>query len=257
MDGNRITTPEGDLITTPEYDKKLGVKNDQDRLGELYRLFLMNKHRQVYNPVDRVIDFSMRRPTDYKLNKHVKLPKAMGFDQELDCEIRRRNYLSVFQSYKQLADRGKKNAAGPGCMNENNIRKSDRRQNTAEEQKQKHVKKKKKATIEKEKIINLSEAECRALKELKKKVATGQLIVTQTDKSSRFAVMTRKQYLDSGFTHTQKDKASNWREVKYYQGQVNSHVWWLSRILKNAEGTDRDRMMKIIQNHSTRNETSC
>ena len=75
-------------------------------------------------------------------------------------------------------------------------------------------------------------------------------MIAQTDKSSRFAVLTLKQYLESGYSHTKKDKVSSWKEVKYLQGQVNSHVWWLNKILNNGKKTDPDRMMKNYQNHS-------
>ena len=88
------------------------------------------------------------------------------------------------------------------------------------------------------------------MENLLKKVKMGDLIIAQTDKSTRFAILTLKQYLESGHTHAQKDKVSSWKGVKYLQGQVNSHVWWLNKILNNGGNTDADRMMKNYQNHS-------
>ena len=53
---------------------------------------------------------------------------------------------------------------------------------------------------------NLSGAEKKGLRSLKKRVAAGELIICQTDKSGRFCVLTRQQYLEAGWTHTEKDR---------------------------------------------------
>ena len=54
--------------------------------------------------------------------------------------------------------------------------------------------------------INLSKDEVQALKSLKDKIKEGHIIVCPTDKSSRFAVLTKHQYLEAGRIHTEKDK---------------------------------------------------
>ena len=53
---------------------------------------------------------------------------------------------------------------------------------------------------------NLSKDEIRGLKSLKKRIEAGEICVCPTDKSKRFAVLTREQYLKSGRAHTKKDK---------------------------------------------------
>ena len=97
--------------------------------------------------------------------------------------------------------------------------------------------------------VNITRGEVDAIKTLKNKIKQGELIVSQTDKSSRFAVLTKKQYLEAGLVHTSKDKRIGWKDIKYMQSQVNSHVWWLSKILGYAERTDQSRMLRNIQNH--------
>ena len=85
--------------------------------------------------------------------------------------------------------------------------------------------KKKKKEHKKEKDpIKIDREEVAAMKKLKKRVSDGELIICQTDKSSRFSVLSRKQYLDSGKQHTEKDKKITWKEAKYIQGQLNSHL---------------------------------
>ena len=98
-----------------------------------------------------------------------------------------------------------------------------------------------------QKITNLPFNEVKAIQSLKKRIKNDEIIVSQTDKSSRFAVLTLKQYLESGNMHTEKDEKISWSKIKYLQGQVNSHVWWISKIIGNASKTNFKRMQKNIQ----------
>ena len=98
---------------------------------------------------------------------------------------------------------------------------------------------------------NLTKCERAGLKSLKKRVKAGELVVAQSDKSSRLCVMSRAQYIESGNTHTEKDEKIDWPQVKTLQNQVNSTVWWLAKILNISVEKDNSRMMKNLQNHST------
>ena len=82
---------------------------------------------------------------------------------------------------------------------------------------------------------------------LEKKVQKGEIVITSTDKSSRFALLTKEQYLSSGNVHTDKDEKISWDRVKYIQSQVNSHMWWLSNIVGYCKKTDPKRMNNNIQ----------
>ena len=53
---------------------------------------------------------------------------------------------------------------------------------------------------------NLSWSELRGLKSLKKRISAGEYIIAQTDKSSRFAILSVDQYLKAGKVHTDNDK---------------------------------------------------
>ena len=53
---------------------------------------------------------------------------------------------------------------------------------------------------------NLSWSELRELKSLKKRISAGEYIIAQTDKSSRFAILSVDQYLKAGKVHTDNDK---------------------------------------------------
>ena len=74
---------------------------------------------------------------------------------------------------------------------------------------------------------NLSMGEKRGLKSLKKRVADGGLVVCQTDKSGRFCVLTREQYLQAGMVHIKNDKKVTTEEQEEIERAVNGHVrWW-------------------------------
>ena len=62
---------------------------------------------------------------------------------------------------------------------------------------------------------NLSQAEVRGLKSLQKRVASGELIVTETDKSKRFCVLRKNQYVEAGRKHVEKDVVVSSETVSY------------------------------------------
>lgn len=76
-----------------------------------------------------------------------------------------------------------------------------------------------------------------------------EIVVAQTDKSSRLAILNRKQYLEAGQKHTDKDKQIRWRDVKKLETVANNHSWWLSKIVKYSEETDPERTKRNIQDH--------
>ena len=73
-----------------------------------------------------------------------------------------------------------------------------------EKKKKKHIHKRK--NKERRDLLNLKSSEIKAPKYLKYKIKEGKIIVSQTDKSSRFAVLSRKRYMKSGMVHASKDK---------------------------------------------------
>ena len=90
--------------------------------------------------------------------------------------------------------------------------------------------------------INLNKKERTGLESLLKRVKNNEIVITPTDKSGRFAVLTAQQYLEAGSVHTSKDDEISWREVKYLRNQVNDHMAWLRGVFKYCDKTDSDRM---------------
>ena len=181
----------------------------KDRLHEIFE---DQKNRYIYNPIDMSICFNKRSASDYKMNKSIKLPKPLSNDQEFQCEIKKREYERAFQKYKSIE--GKRKATDKGGKNE---------------------------------PINLNGVEIGALKSIKERIKTGEICITSTDKSSRFALLTKEQYLKAGSEHTKKDKKISWDKVKYLQTQVNAHMWWLSKIVGYSKDKNEARMSRNIQ----------
>ena len=110
----------------------------------------------------------------------------------------------------------------------------------------KYMKVKVNRTVNKE-PINLTKDERQGLKKLKDRIKSGELVITSTDKSSRFAILNRQQYLNSGKVHTDMDIKIKWEDVKYLQMQVNSHMWWYTNIVGYCKDTDQARMSTNVQ----------
>ena len=77
---------------------------------------------------------------------------------------------------------------------------------------------------------NLSMGEKRGLKSLKKRVAEGEIVVCQTDKSGRFCVLTREQYLEAGQVHVDKDREISLEDQGEIERAVNGHMRWWNTI---------------------------
>ena len=75
------------------------------------------------------------------------------------------------------------------------------------------------------KELNLNIRGRKGLESLRKRVQEGELVIAQTDKSSRFSVLSREQYIKSGTKHTSKDTEIDWKHIKTLQRNTNGHVW--------------------------------
>ena len=75
----------------------------------------------------------------------------------------------------------------------------------------------------------MKDEESKGLKSLKKRVAEGSIVVCQTDKSSRFAIMSIEEYEEAGRKHTDKDTEVSLNFMQENQRRINGHI---SMLLK-------------------------
>ena len=98
---------------------------------------------------------------------------------------------------------------------------------------------------------NLSKSELRGLKSLKKRVSQNEIVVCETDKSKKFAVLTRKQYEDAGKAHVDGDILVDPEEIKSVQKVINDHCFWLREIFQFGVNWDqKERMDHNMADHA-------
>ena len=98
---------------------------------------------------------------------------------------------------------------------------------------------------------NLTKQQTAGLKKLKKRMADGELIVCQTDKSGRLCVMPMELYIEAGDTHVSKDLVVNDKFVRGTQKKLNGHVsMWIKCLNMGESWKHTDRLRQTQINHS-------
>jgi hypothetical protein len=82
---------------------------------------------------------------------------------------------------------------------------------------------------------NLTDQERRGLKSLQKRVADGSLVICETDKSSRFAVMSREEYIEAGKKHVDKDMEVDMDFMVKNQRRINGHMSMIMKTFRVGE----------------------
>ena len=100
---------------------------------------------------------------------------------------------------------------------------------------------------------NLSTEETRGLKSLQERIKSGEIVICQTDKSGRFAVLTREDYERAGMKHVKGDQEVDLEYVRQNNRVLNGHCsMWLRIFLVGANWghEDRHRETKITNSLS-------
>ena len=149
---------------------------EEDKLKAEHIKWLEKKGELIYDFEDNTLDFGRSKPTRWKGNKRISLPKSGSASLEAYFEIRRREASRTFDECLKILGKGKDT-----------------------------------------KHDNLDKEEKEGLKSLKERVKSGELIICATDKSGRFAVLTRDQYVQAGEAHTKHDKTvvmEEWKMIR-------------------------------------------
>ena len=81
-------------------------------------------------------------------------------------------------------------------------------------------------------------------------MSTGEIIICQTDKSGKFAMRTREQYITAGTVHTCKDQEITRKVSENIEMHINGHMrWWASISNLSAEWNQQDRAVRNLLNH--------
>ena len=78
----------------------LYIKNLKESTRDpLLNLFQQCEGKFVFNPIEKSIDFTRRKATDYKLNRNIILPQPLTNDREFQCELRRKAYMGALETH--------------------------------------------------------------------------------------------------------------------------------------------------------------
>ena len=223
----------------------LNVGKQEDDRTTLELLWEDEAHRYPYNPFLKELNFCWRRPTDYKLNTRITLPKPLSNDQEFGCELKKRAYFDAYDEYHKNS-RDNKNDNKENNSNDGNISSTTREGGQTNKKIHNGMTSNKGKKKKGDDLLNLTEAERRGFNILNKRIENEEVVVTPTDKSSRFAILTHDQYLQAGDVHTRKDTPISWEEVRYIKNQVNSHMWWYCKMWSYCKNTDPERMLNNV-----------
>ena len=89
-------------IKTIEIDVDMNKEPQNEAEIDIKKIWRDESHKYIFNPFTKTMDFGKRRPTDYKLNRRVKLPKPLDADGEFLCERKRRDLDKIFTDYQNL-----------------------------------------------------------------------------------------------------------------------------------------------------------
>ena len=82
---------------------------------------------------------------------------------------------------------------------------------------------------------NLTDQERRGLTSLQWRVADGSLVICETFKSSRFAVMSREEYIEAGKKHVDKDMEVDLDFMVKNQRRINGHMSMIMKTFRVGE----------------------
>ena len=103
-----------------------------------------------------------------------------------------------------------------------------------------------------EQATNLTQEESIGLKSLQKRIASEELIVIRTDKSSKLAVTNQEEYKKMGLDHTANDRKINRQEIIEMEETLNGHSKAWTNIWNS--GRDHNHFDRIITSKMTRSE---
>ena len=159
------------------------------------------------------MDMGNLRASEYKFNKFIHLPKPKKASKESMNEVRRNEMSKVFDRVKKkIETQGPQKGMNGMVKGKNKV-----------------------VNVTKGSNSNLSEDERAGLNSLKKRVKSGELVITETDKSKRFCLLTRRQYELAGLKHTEKDEEITPDQLTKVQKVVNEHCDWVSKIFNVGE----------------------
>ena len=167
--------------------------------------------RMVFDDARNILDMRKRRVTDLPQNSKVFLPPPLNPMVESGLSIRKQQFTDTF------ADFMKSQCDDKGRQMKTSL--------TAEQRK--------------------------GLTEIKKKIKEGEVILLETDKTGKFAVVSPVKFLEMGNKHVKDDKIIDDVELEEIQRECNGHVAMWIKILGMGEAWGHEsRIRESLIQHS-------
>ena len=210
--------------------------------------------KMIFNFRANDLSLERMRCTDFKYNKRIFLPQPKNANREALHQTRREEMLRVFKkvAVKSQTERDWKQAGNNRSDTKKEKKKRELstdkknkvddqidseiqkrlnrilRDNGAKAGKSEEIKRSKPAVLERKKLTysckNLSDREEDGLKKLSCRIKEGDVVVATSDKSNRFVVMKKSQYIESGLKHTKDDAVVDQDTVVRVQNILNAHT---------------------------------
>ena len=201
-----------DRIGKVEENGKVAKDEDEtkeEKEKEKSSEWMERKSELIYDLEENTIDFARSKPTQWKGNKRIHLPKAGSTSLEAYFEIRRQQASEIYDNCMKLL--------GEDCKTNHD---------------------------------NLDREEKEGLESLQKRVKTGELVIAQTDKSGKFCVLTKEQYMEAATVHIKDDRKLSLEESRMIENHLNGHMrWWAEMTCLSDNWNQRDRAVRNLLNH--------
>ena len=105
-------------------------------------------------------------------------------------------------------------------------------------------------------VKNITVQQMRGIKSLKERRCNGEVVMYQTDKSTKMAIDTSVNYIRSMSTHVEKDEVISYQDNKDIEKVINAHItFWLRILQAGKETEDQYRIKMSMLSHN--NDASC
>ena len=164
------------------------IEEEEKKRLEYQMELIEAQSRQTYDPTSSKVDMAKHRVTDSAHNTRVFLPKPMAATREAMLAVHMSEWDRVRVSVKEEIANNEK-----------------------DEQK-----------------TNLTSSQKKGLVSLARRAKAGEVVIIETDKTGKFAILSREDYMAAGMVHTSKDEEVTEEYVKSNQRVLNGHCsLWL------------------------------
>ena len=159
---------------------------------------------KTFDKKKKVVNFQNLKATDLKNNKRIKIPEFDDDAEEIRSNTVKTELKEVFMKYME-----------EHCDEKGNLLDG-----------------------------NLTTEQVKAIKNLKMKMKNENLVCVETDKTGKFALDTKENYIAKLQKHIENDEVITSKEVRKLENKLNEHAEHIARITMAGENTGQTKRIK-------------